>query len=174
MTYISAASRAILKLVYRFGIPNSDPQTLKSVDYCCKLSSPFVVAKPWAMFWACSECKIAKIFWSIPKSFEIIVWVWYNNRTIYICIYTIGVYLIIGVLLNYILEYANVLNQVSSKATVFIYRYTHTHTHTKTTNQPSCMLLFVKQVLSFSKIVCKECTCILPLAPFQYLLQQHV
>ena len=28
---VSAVSRAILKLVYQFGIPNSDPQTLKSV-----------------------------------------------------------------------------------------------------------------------------------------------
>ena len=27
----SAISRAILKPVYRFGIPNSDPQTLKKV-----------------------------------------------------------------------------------------------------------------------------------------------
>ena len=42
----SAVSRAILKPVYRFGIPNSDPQTLKSVDFQCKLSSPFVVAEP--------------------------------------------------------------------------------------------------------------------------------
>ena len=30
-TLYSAVSRAILKLVYRFGIPNSNPQTLKSV-----------------------------------------------------------------------------------------------------------------------------------------------
>ena len=38
--------RAILKALYQFGIPNSDPQTLKSVDFWCKLSSPYVVAEP--------------------------------------------------------------------------------------------------------------------------------
>ena len=27
-------------------IPNSDPQTLKSVDFWCKFSSPFIVAEP--------------------------------------------------------------------------------------------------------------------------------
>ena len=43
----SAVSRVILKPVYRFGIPNSDPQTLESVDFWHKLSSPFVVAEPW-------------------------------------------------------------------------------------------------------------------------------
>ena len=42
----SAVSRAILKPVYRFGIPNSDPQTLKSFDFWCKVSSSFVVAEP--------------------------------------------------------------------------------------------------------------------------------
>ena len=42
----NAVSRAILKPVYRFGIPNSNPQTLKSVDLWCKLSSTFFVAKP--------------------------------------------------------------------------------------------------------------------------------
>ena len=42
----SAESRAILKPVYRFGIPNSNPQTLKSVDFWCKLSSTFLVAEP--------------------------------------------------------------------------------------------------------------------------------
>ena len=45
-TPISAVSRAILKPVYRFGIPNSNPQTLKSVDLWCKLSSTFLVTKP--------------------------------------------------------------------------------------------------------------------------------
>ena len=30
-SFFSVVSRAILKPVYRFGIPNSDPQTLKSV-----------------------------------------------------------------------------------------------------------------------------------------------
>ena len=43
---ISAVSRAILKLAYQFGIPNSNPQTLKSVDFWCKLSSAFLVAEP--------------------------------------------------------------------------------------------------------------------------------
>ena len=42
----SAVSRAILKPVYRFRIPNSNPQTLKSVDFWCKLSSTFLVAEP--------------------------------------------------------------------------------------------------------------------------------
>ena len=42
----SAVSRVILKLVYQFGIPNSNPQTLKSVDLWCKLSSTFLVAEP--------------------------------------------------------------------------------------------------------------------------------
>lgn len=40
----SVVSRAILKPVYRFGIPNSDLQILKSVDFWCELSPPFVVA----------------------------------------------------------------------------------------------------------------------------------
>ena len=43
---IRAISSAILKLVYRFGIPNSNPQTLKSVDFWCKLSSMFLVTEP--------------------------------------------------------------------------------------------------------------------------------
>ena len=42
----SAVSRAILKPAYRFGIPNSTPQTLKSVDFWCKLSSTFFLAEP--------------------------------------------------------------------------------------------------------------------------------
>ena len=42
----SAISRAVLKLVYLFGIPNSNPQMLKSVDFWCKLSSTFLVAEP--------------------------------------------------------------------------------------------------------------------------------
>ena len=42
----SAISRAVLKLVYWFGIPNSNPQMLKSVDFWCKLLSTFLVAKP--------------------------------------------------------------------------------------------------------------------------------
>ena len=41
----SAVSKAILKPVYRFGIPNSNPQTLKSVDFWCKISSTFLVAE---------------------------------------------------------------------------------------------------------------------------------
>ena len=45
-TYTSSAvSRAILKSVYRIGIPNSNPQTLKSVNFWCKLSSAFLVAE---------------------------------------------------------------------------------------------------------------------------------
>ena len=43
---LSAISRAILKLVYRFGIPNSNPQIFKSVDFWCKLLSTFLVAEP--------------------------------------------------------------------------------------------------------------------------------
>ena len=42
----SAVSRAVLKTAYRWEIPNARSQTLKSVDFCCKLSSPFVVAEP--------------------------------------------------------------------------------------------------------------------------------
>ena len=42
----SAVSRDILKPVYRFGIPNSNTQTLKSVDFWCKLSSTLLVAEP--------------------------------------------------------------------------------------------------------------------------------
>ena len=42
----SAVSRAILKPVYRFGIPNSNQQTLKSVDFWYELSSTFVIAEP--------------------------------------------------------------------------------------------------------------------------------
>ena len=42
----NAISRAILKPAYRFGIPNSNSQTLKSVDFWCKLLSMFLVAKP--------------------------------------------------------------------------------------------------------------------------------
>ena len=48
----SAISRAILKLVYWFGNPNWDPQTLKSVDFWCKLLLPFVAAEPQEQ---CSE-----------------------------------------------------------------------------------------------------------------------
>ena len=42
-----------VKPVYWFGIPNSDPQTLNkphfayiSLDFSCKLSSPFIVTEP--------------------------------------------------------------------------------------------------------------------------------
>ena len=45
-TRSSAISRAILKPVYQFGIPNSNLQTLKSVDFWCKLSSTLLVAEP--------------------------------------------------------------------------------------------------------------------------------
>ena len=42
----SVISRAILKPVYRFGIPNSNAQMLKSLDFWCKLLSMFLVAEP--------------------------------------------------------------------------------------------------------------------------------
>ena len=58
----SAVSRAILKPVYRFGIPNSNTQTLKSVDFWCKLSSTFPVAEPRERCLSYSERKIAKNF----------------------------------------------------------------------------------------------------------------
>ena len=41
----SVVSRAILKLVYWFGIPNSNPQMLISVDFWCKLLSMFLVSE---------------------------------------------------------------------------------------------------------------------------------
>ena len=44
---ISVIFRAILKPVYWFGVQNSDPQSFKSVNFWCKLLSPFVVAEPW-------------------------------------------------------------------------------------------------------------------------------
>ena len=43
---ISVVSRAILQPVYQFGTPNSYYQTLKSVDFWCKLLSLLVVAEP--------------------------------------------------------------------------------------------------------------------------------
>ena len=43
-------SRAILKPVYQFGIPNSMHQMLKSIDFWCKLSSTFLVAEPRERF----------------------------------------------------------------------------------------------------------------------------
>ena len=49
----SAVSRAISKIVYWLGIPNSDLQTLNkphfayiSLDFWCKFSPPFAVAEP--------------------------------------------------------------------------------------------------------------------------------
>ena len=45
-SHSSVVSRAILKPLCHFGIPNSDPQTLKSVDFWRKLLSLFVVAEP--------------------------------------------------------------------------------------------------------------------------------
>ena len=45
VNFICVVSRAILKSVYRFGIPNSNPQMLKSVDFWCKLLSTFHVAE---------------------------------------------------------------------------------------------------------------------------------
>ena len=58
----SAVFRAIFKLVYRFGIPNSNPQMLKSVDFWCKLPSTFFVTEPREWCLSYSECKIAKNF----------------------------------------------------------------------------------------------------------------
>ena len=53
--HLGAASKAILKPVYRFGIPNSDPQTLKSVKInSCRNIQMTVLSY--------SECKIVKIF----------------------------------------------------------------------------------------------------------------
>ena len=48
-SHSSVVSRGILKPLCHFGIPNSDPQTLKSVDFWHKLLSPFVVAEPFKM-----------------------------------------------------------------------------------------------------------------------------
>ena len=48
-SHSSVVSRGILKPLCHFGIPNSDPQTLKSVDFWRKLLSPFVVAEPFRM-----------------------------------------------------------------------------------------------------------------------------
>ena len=56
---VSAISRAILRLVYMFGIPNSDLQILKSVDFWYKLSLPLNVAEPREDVLSYSECKIA-------------------------------------------------------------------------------------------------------------------
>ena len=42
----SDISKAILKLVYQSGITSSGPQTVKSVDFWCKLLSPFIIAEP--------------------------------------------------------------------------------------------------------------------------------
>ena len=44
--------------------------------------------------------------------------------------------------------------------------WTNMYIYKNVTNCPSWMLLLIKQVLDFSKIVCKECTCIRPLPPF--------
>ena len=71
----SVVSRAILKPVYRFGIPISDSQTLKSV----KINSfENIQMTVYALVPQCalsvlsySECKIAKIFWGfIPGPYR--------------------------------------------------------------------------------------------------------
>ena len=65
---INAISRAILKPVYWFGIPNSEPQTLKCVYFWCTLSSPFVVASYESDVLSYVECKMAKFFWGfVPE-----------------------------------------------------------------------------------------------------------
>ena len=46
--------------------PKLRPQILKSIDFCCKLSSLFVVAELRSNVLSYSECKIAKIFWTSP------------------------------------------------------------------------------------------------------------
>ena len=58
----SAVSRAILKSVYRFSIPNSDPKTLKSVKIHLKIDKwPFMHYLSTSLSYL--ECKIAKSFW---------------------------------------------------------------------------------------------------------------
>ena len=68
----SAVSRAILKPIYRFGIPNSQPQTLKNVDLWCKLSSTFVVAEPrercLELFIMQNDSPAAQRFFSLLRS----------------------------------------------------------------------------------------------------------
>ena len=59
----SAVSRAILKRIYQFGIPNSNPHMLKSIDFWCKLSSTFLVTESQeSNVLSYSEPKIAKNF----------------------------------------------------------------------------------------------------------------
>ena len=58
----SAVSRAILKPVYQFGIPSSDPQTLKSADFWCNVSHCSLSQNHESDVLSYSECKIAKIF----------------------------------------------------------------------------------------------------------------
>ena len=57
----SAISRAILKPVYRFGIPNSDPQTLKSVKMNSSKNRQVVTVfyrkATRAIFWAVQNAK---------------------------------------------------------------------------------------------------------------------
>ena len=71
-----AISKAILKLVYRFGIPSSDPRTLR---LWCKLSSPIIVAEPRQKFFElfrmqnnqrfpglCPWTPLGKVYFSLP------------------------------------------------------------------------------------------------------------
>ena len=60
----STVSRAILKLVYQFGIPNSDPPTLKSVKISSSKNKQMTVQSHKSNVLSYSEYKITKIFWS--------------------------------------------------------------------------------------------------------------
>ena len=60
----STVSRAILKLVYQFGISNSDPPTLKSVKINSSKNKQMTVQSHKSNVLSYSEYKITKIFWS--------------------------------------------------------------------------------------------------------------
>ena len=62
-SHSSTISRAILKPLQQFVIPNSDLQTLKSVDFWCKLLSCLLLQSHDSDVLSYSDCKIAKIFW---------------------------------------------------------------------------------------------------------------
>ena len=58
----SAVSRAILKLIYWFGVPNSDPQTLKVLISGVSFRHCSLSQSHESEVLSYSECKIAKIF----------------------------------------------------------------------------------------------------------------
>ena len=72
----NVVSRAIVKPVYWFGIPNSDPQNLRSVKiYSSKsrlLTVHALVPQCALSVWSYSECKISKVF---RDFFPILHWV---------------------------------------------------------------------------------------------------